>query len=197
MIFGIKEMAIGLVLMCLEALCLYYLGYFSGRADEIENQISRHREAWKSAIEGHGARAEAGHAVEKETLAAVIQQEKHTQQLARKVRRHDSEDRRQKTEDSQLPGASRPLTGQSPVLGPLSPDCRLDAGLLYLWRAANRGADLDPAGVSDDGAAGRAAATAGRSDAPGTDREPHRDGGDVPRPEDALFGTDPVAGRNP
>ena len=106
------------------AALLFFGGYFLGKADERTNQQAKKAVALESVIVTHNEVAAGGQAVERETVRRTV-----------------------KTE-AVFNGIQQGVTTYAQN-HPAADDCRLDAGGLRLWRAANANADPLPAGERD------------------------------------------------
>lgn len=153
----------------LAALGLFLWGFNEGKTAARNAQEAARARTVDKAIERHDTAAVAGNGVEKKAIRAESRQETYTRKLAEEARAY---------------------VKANPAV---AVDCSLDPYRLYRWRAANRGAPVDSAGVPDGAAAGGAAA-AGEPVAGGSDGEPHRGGGDVPPPAGTLPRPDRVDG---
>ena len=158
-----------LLAVVLAALALLATGYHTGVKVTRNAQEAARARTVDKAIERHDTAAVAGNGVEKKAIRADSRQETYTRKLAEEARAY---------------------VKANPAV---AVDCSLDPYRLYRWRAANRGAPVDPAGLPDGLAAGGAAA-AGEPVAGGSDGEPHRGGGDVPPPAGTLPRPDRVDG---
>lgn len=123
-----------------------------------------------TAIQTHNLAAVAGHQVEAKAIAAESRQTAHTARLIGEVTVYAK-------------------TNPDPA------DCSLDPYRLYRWRAANRGATVDPAGQPDGSAAGDPSATEGRQSG-GPDGEPYPGGWGVSPAAGAVPGPGGMADEN-
>jgi hypothetical protein len=167
-----KALAARTLLVLALVAALVFSGYVLGVSREKARQNRHDAVATEKAIERHDEAALVGNVVERKTIARVARQLFHTRTLIREVRIN------------------------APV-NPLVPGCdgSLDPYRMYRWRAANRGAPVDPAGLLDGAAAGGAAAT-GEPVTGGSDGEPHRGGWDVSRAAGEVSGAGRMGGQD-